>query len=223
VSKAELLEVKSLLHSINAFAELIECQQSRVPMDKLMDMNAFSMERFQEAIAEYDMGDDVEEVCTEASCTDDHHEHGQHGHSQHGHDQHGHDQHGHDQQEQHEQDRPPPWATAKDAGNIFGGIAVLMFIPLYAAPLIISDPQGPVAQLFTYFPYSAPVTALLRNAFESLAGWEAAIVVTELFLLSALVLQIAVRLFRTGSIQYNSRVSLKTIFARSKALKATQP
>ena len=113
--------------------------------------------------------------------------------------------------------------TAKDAGNIFGGLAVLMFIPLYAAPLIISDPQGPVAQLFTYFPYSAPVTALLRNAFESLAGWEAAIVVTELFLLSALVLQIAVRLFRTGSIQYNSRVSLKTIFARSKALKATQP
>jgi ABC-2 type transport system permease protein len=116
--------------------------------------------------------------------------------------------------------------TAKDAGNIFSGLAVLMFIPLYAAPLIISDPQGPVAQLFTYFPYSAPVTAMLRNAFESLTGWEAAIAITELFLLSALVLQIAVRLFRTGSIQYNNRVSLKIIFARSKALKAhkaTQP
>lgn len=113
--------------------------------------------------------------------------------------------------------------TAKDAGNIFSGLVVLMFIPLYAAALIISDPQGPVAQLFTYFPYSAPVTAMLRNALGSLTGWEATIVVTELFLLSALVLQIAVRLFQTGSIQYNNRVPLKTIFARSKALKATQP
>jgi ABC-2 type transport system permease protein len=61
---------------------------------------------------------------------------------------------------------------------------------------------------------------MLRNALGSLTGWEAAIIITELFLLSALVLQIAVRLFRTGSIQYNNRVSLKTIFARSKALQA---
>jgi hypothetical protein len=31
-------------------------------------------------------------------------------------------------------------------------------------------------------------------------------------MLSAIVLQIAARLFRTGSIQYNSKVSLKSIF-----------
>jgi ABC-2 type transport system permease protein len=113
--------------------------------------------------------------------------------------------------------------TAKDAGNIFGGLVALMVVPLYAASLVISDPQGLVVQLFTYFPYSAPITAMLRNAFGSLTGWEAAIVITELFLLSALVLQIAVRLFRTGSIQYNNKVSLKTVFARSKAVKTTQP
>ena len=63
---------------------------------------------------------------------------------------------------------------------------------------------------------SAPLTAMLRNAFGTLNGWEAAVVIVELFLLSAVVLQLAVRLFRYGSIQYTSRVSLKTVFARTR-------
>ncbi|WP_227497031.1 ABC transporter permease [Planctomonas psychrotolerans] len=102
--------------------------------------------------------------------------------------------------------------TAKDAGNFFGALIILMIIPLYALSLILSDPQSPVVQLFTYFPYSAPITAMLRNAFGSLAGWEAAIVITELFLLSAVVLQVAVRLFRYGSIEYTRKVSFRSVF-----------
>ena len=112
--------------------------------------------------------------------------------------------------------------NAKDAGNIFGILIILMVLPLYAASLVISDPQGPVVQIFTYFPYSAPITAMLRNAFGALSGWEAAIVIIELFVLSAIVLQIAVRLFRTGSIEYNNKVSLKAVFSRSKAVKSNQ-
>jgi ABC-2 type transport system permease protein len=107
--------------------------------------------------------------------------------------------------------------TAKDAGNLFAGLIILMVVPLYVLSLILSDPTSPIVQLFTYFPYSAPITAMLRNAFGSLAGWEAAIVITELFLLSAVVLQLAVRLFRYGSIEYTNKVSLKTVFSRTKA------
>ncbi|WP_104198560.1 ABC transporter permease [Cryobacterium sp. Y29] len=107
--------------------------------------------------------------------------------------------------------------TAKDAGSWFSALIVLMIVPLYALSLILSDPSNPVVQVFTYFPYSAPITAMLRNAFGSLAGWEAAIVITELFLLSAIVLQLAVRLFRYGSIEYTNKVSFKTVFSRPKA------
>lgn len=92
--------------------------------------------------------------------------------------------------------------TAKDAGSWFSALIVLMIVPLDSLSLVLSDPNSPVVQLFTYFPYSAPITAMLRNAFGSLAGWEAAIVITELFLLSAIVLQLAVRLFRYGSVEY---------------------
>ena len=106
--------------------------------------------------------------------------------------------------------------TAKDAGSWFSGLIILMIVPLYAVSLVLSEPHSPVVQLFTYFPYSAPITAMLRNAFGSLAGWEAAIVITELFLLSAVVLQLAVRLFRYGSIEYTNKVSFKTVFSRPK-------
>jgi ABC-2 type transport system permease protein len=106
--------------------------------------------------------------------------------------------------------------TAKDASSLFTGLMILMFVPLYAVSLIISDPNGLVVQIFTYFPYSAPVTALLRNAVGSLSTGEAAIVIAILFGLSAIVLRLAVRLFRYGSIQYTSKLSLKTVFSAAK-------
>ncbi|WP_130177085.1 ABC transporter permease [Cryobacterium sp. SO1] len=107
--------------------------------------------------------------------------------------------------------------NAKDAGGWFTALIILMIVPLYSVSLVLSDPHSLVVGLFTYFPYSAPITAMLRNAFGSLSGWEAAIVITELFLLSAVVLQLAVRLFRYGSIEYTNRVSFKTVFSGRKA------
>jgi ABC-2 type transport system permease protein len=42
------------------------------------------------------------------------------------------------------------------------------------------------------------------------------IVIVELFGLGIVVLRIAVRLFRYGSIEYSKKVSLKTVFARQR-------
>jgi len=104
--------------------------------------------------------------------------------------------------------------TAKDAGPIFGGLITLIFIPFYIIPLIISDSNAPIVQVFSYFPYSAPVTAMLRNGFGTLPLWQATIIIVELFVLSAFVLRMAVRLFRYGSIEYSRKLSLREIFSR---------
>jgi ABC-2 type transport system permease protein len=100
--------------------------------------------------------------------------------------------------------------TAKEAGNLMGVIIVLVFVPLYAASLIISDPQDMMVQIFTYFPFSAPVTALLRNGLGSLSTGEAAIVITILYIGATLMFRLAVRLFQHGSIAYTSRVNIRT-------------
>jgi ABC-2 type transport system permease protein len=104
--------------------------------------------------------------------------------------------------------------TAKDAGPIFGGLITLIFIPFYIIPLIISNSNAPIVQVFSYFPYSAPVTAMLRNAFGTLPLWQATIIIVELFILAALVLRLAVRLFRYGSIEYSRKLSIREIFSR---------
>lgn len=100
--------------------------------------------------------------------------------------------------------------TAKEAGNFMGVMIALIFIPFYSVSLVVSEPHSPIVQLFTYFPFSAPVTALLRNGFGSLSILEAAIVIAILYVGAAVMLRVAVRLFQYGSISYTSKVSIRT-------------
>ncbi|SFU11268.1 ABC transporter permease [Arthrobacter sp. ov118] len=108
--------------------------------------------------------------------------------------------------------------TAKDAGTIFGPLMALIFVPFYAMSLIISDPHAPIVQIFTYFPLSAPVTALLRNGFGTLTPLEATIVIGELFTIGFLILRLAVHLFRYGSIQYSTKLSIAGTFRKRNPL-----
>lgn len=103
--------------------------------------------------------------------------------------------------------------TAKDAGPIFGSLIALMFIPFYVFSLIASSPNALIVKIFTYFPFTAPITGMLRNGFGTFPVWQAAIAIAELFVLSAVVLRLAVRLFRYGSIEYSRKLSLREIFS----------
>ncbi|MBK8446826.1 MAG: ABC transporter permease [Micropruina sp.] len=98
--------------------------------------------------------------------------------------------------------------SAKEAGNTFGVVIIAMFVPLYAASLLVSDPHGVVSQVFTFFPLTAPVSALVRNATGGLYWWEAALALSVLAFFGWLFLTLGVRLFRTGSISYASRVNI---------------
>jgi len=105
--------------------------------------------------------------------------------------------------------------TAKEAATIFGPLMAMMFIPFYTFSLVISNPKALIVQIFTYFPLTAPVTALLRNGFGTLNPVEAAIVIVELFVVGILILRLAVHLFRYGSIEYGRKLSIARTFRRS--------
>lgn len=104
--------------------------------------------------------------------------------------------------------------TAKEAGTIFGPLMAMMFIPFYTFSLVISNPGALIVQIFTYFPLTAPVTALLRNAFGTLTTVEATIVIVELLVVGALIIRLAVHLFRYGSIEYGRKLSIAGTFRR---------
>ena len=101
--------------------------------------------------------------------------------------------------------------TVKEAGNYFAPLVIMIFVPFYVVGLVVSDPSAPIVQIFTYFPYTAPATAMLRNGFDSLSLVEAGVVVVELFVLSYLMLRVAVQLFRYGSISYSKRLPIRSV------------
>ncbi|MDJ0312790.1 ABC transporter permease [Arthrobacter sp. H35-D1] len=104
--------------------------------------------------------------------------------------------------------------TAKDAGTVFAPVMISMFIPFYIVTMVVSDPGSMIVQIFTFFPFTAPITAMLRNAFGSLGTVSAAIVIAELFVFGFLALRVAVHLFRYGSIEYSRKLSFRRAFAR---------
>ena len=98
--------------------------------------------------------------------------------------------------------------TAKDASSAFAVVIVGMFLPVYAAALILAQPEGLVSRVLTFFPLTAPVTALLRNATGSLGVVEGWLALATMWAFAALFLALGVRLFRQGSISYDVRLPL---------------
>ena len=106
--------------------------------------------------------------------------------------------------------------TAKEASNVFGVVMALLFAPFWVISLVASDPNSLIVQVFTYFPYSSTVTSMMRNGLGSLGTGRAVIVIAELFFFGFIVLKLAMRLFKFGSIEYSKRVSPLQVFRRVK-------
>jgi ABC-2 type transport system permease protein len=107
--------------------------------------------------------------------------------------------------------------TVKEAGSVFAPLMIMLFLPFYVVSLIVSDPHALIVQIFTYFPFTAPVTAMLRNGLGSLSPFESAVVITELFTIGLVALRLAVHLFRYGSLEYSKKLSVRNTFHRRKS------
>jgi ABC-2 type transport system permease protein len=104
--------------------------------------------------------------------------------------------------------------TAKEASGFFGIVMLFMFGPLYAASLFISAPTSNIVGFLTFFPLTAPIPLMLRNAVGNLTIQDTIIGISILAVSAAVALWVAIRLFQYGSLEYTNRISLKTIFQK---------
>ena len=104
--------------------------------------------------------------------------------------------------------------TAKETGSFFGIVMILLFGPLYAVSMFISMPDAPLVKFLSLFPLTSPIPLMLRNAAGNLGIGEAAIGIALLAVSAAIIIAIAVRIFRFGALEYNRKLSAKEIFAR---------
>jgi ABC-2 type transport system permease protein len=106
--------------------------------------------------------------------------------------------------------------TAKEANGFFGVVMMFIFGPLYAFTLFISAPQSPIVTFLSFFPFTAPIPLMLRNAVGNLSLMDAFIGIVVLAVSAVVVLAIAIRLFRYGALEYSKRLSLKSLFTAKK-------
>jgi len=104
--------------------------------------------------------------------------------------------------------------TAKEAGGFFGVIMIFIFGPLYAASLFISAPNSPLVGFLSFFPLTAPIPLMLRNAVGNLGVADSLVGILILAISSVIALTIAVRLFRYGVLEYSNRLSLGVLFKK---------
>lgn len=107
--------------------------------------------------------------------------------------------------------------TAKEAGGFFGVVMVLIFGPLYAVTLFVSSPEAMLVKILSFFPLTAPIPLLLRNAIGNLDPAEAVLGIAILAVSAILALGIAIRMFRFGALEYSKRISLKSLFPSKKS------
>ncbi len=101
--------------------------------------------------------------------------------------------------------------TAKEAGGFFGFIIFLMFVPFYALMAIMNDPGQLIVKVFSFFPLTAPVTLMLRNAIGNLSALETVLGVAILLVFGILAFFLAIRAFRHGVLEYDRKLEFKRL------------
>lgn len=101
--------------------------------------------------------------------------------------------------------------TAKDANSFFGIVILLMFIPFYFFQVLMNADPSPIVNVLSFFPLTAPVTLMIRNIFGTLSLNEALIGLAIVSVCGIIAINLAIRIFRYGTLEYSKRLSLKTV------------
>jgi len=107
--------------------------------------------------------------------------------------------------------------TAREAGTAYAVVVLGMLIPLYTGPMLVSSPDALATRVMTYFPLTAPVAALARNAVGNLGPAEAAVTLVVLYGSALGFLALGVRLFREGSISYDARLQVAKVLRQRRS------
>ncbi len=113
----------------------------------------------------------------------------------------------------------PSYREAQSFSSIF---IILAIFPVYFITLILAEPNGTISMIISYFPFTAGLVLLLRNAIGAVPPIEMIISVMVLLLYGYIAINIAFRLFEFGSLEYNRKISFKGFISSLKNNKGKQ-
>lgn len=102
-------------------------------------------------------------------------------------------------------------ATAREGQQLAMVILMPAALPLYAIYFVIDNPQHIISQLLTYFPFTAPITAIMRLGIAEIPAWQLAISMTILVISIYFSLILVAKVFRTFLLMYGKTPKIKEI------------
>lgn len=110
--------------------------------------------------------------------------------------------------------------TYKEASSFSSVFILLAVFPLYFVTLILAEPSGPVAMFTSYFPFSASMILLFRNALGEMSTLE--LIFSSIVLIIYIIVSyiIAYKFFEFGSLEYSQRISLQRFLKSLKKKKS---
>jgi ABC-2 type transport system permease protein len=102
-------------------------------------------------------------------------------------------------------------ATARESQQLAMVIIIPAALPLYAIYFVIENPQHIISQLLTYFPFSAPITVIMRLGIAEIPIWQLAISMAILVASIYFSLILVAKAFRTFLLMYGKTPKLGEI------------
>ena len=97
--------------------------------------------------------------------------------------------------------------TYREASSFSSIFIIMSIFPIYFFSLILVEPSGTIALITSYFPYTAPMILMLRNALGVLGPFEIVLSIITLSIFVVILSKISYKLFEFGSLEYNQKIS----------------
>ena len=100
--------------------------------------------------------------------------------------------------------------TKAQEANQFAFLAIIpLMVPIYAMTAIISNPDGGLARVLSFIPFTAPVTMMIRLGVDGSSTLESLASLLGVAFTGVALLWVSARIFRAGLLMYGQRMSLR--------------
>lgn len=100
---------------------------------------------------------------------------------------------------------------AEDSRNLSTIFIMLSIAPLYVSQPLIMEPDSLITKVFTYFPFSSYMVAVLRNSLGTLPLYESILTIVLGVVYVVIAIFASYKLFELGCLMYNRRPTVKEI------------
>lgn len=97
---------------------------------------------------------------------------------------------------------------SQEGQQMIGIIVVPTLLPLYFISVFMNSPNGVLAKILSFFPFSSPIAMGLRMAFTHVPTLEIVLVLIVQILFAGGAIWLAGRAFKLGMLQFNKKISL---------------